>query len=326
MKKNLYYINFIIFLAICLLSLNSFGYSSKSKVCSDAIVAIINDEIITLHEVNIMLAPLYLQLKDTVSSRQELNDKLEEARGDILKKLIEERLLVQQAEKLKIEVKSHEIDAHLNSVIDRFASKKEFESALAEQGVTIDDIRKRYRDQILVSKIVEQQVKSRVYIGPSEIYRYYEQNKDKYSMNEKIHLFNILIRFKQGEDISIAQEKVRGIMNLIRSGSSFQNLARKYSQGPNAEKGGDMGFIQKGDIIEAIDKIAFDLKPGQVAGPIKTDLGYHIIQIKEKQSSTVKPLAEVSRQIHVELYQKKAEVAYNKFIKKLKDDAYISTR
>ena len=293
----------------------------------DKIVAVVNDEVITQSEIDEALKPVYTQYKSTYS-KEELIQKLNQAREDILNQLIEEKLILQQAKKEEIEVSDEEIEEKLTQVKSQFPDEDTFRQVLDSQNLTISDLKQRYKEQIMIKKLINKEVRAKIKVSPLEVFRYYKQHQEEFRIPPKVRVQTILIRKddKMSEDYSDPQKRIEEIKKKLQEGADFSKLAREYSQDSSAINGGDMGYIEKGEMMKEIDEVLFSLNEGQVSDIIETHVGFHIFKINDKKESTIKSFEEVRVEIENMLFQKKAEVRYTEWLKTLKENAYISIK
>ena len=289
------------------------------------VVAVINNEVITQQDVNQLLAVLYAQYVQEYEAG-ELLDKMEEAKKDILIQMIEDRLILSYAKKLNIRVLEEEIDRKLESVKDGFPSEEVFYNTIETQGITIADLKNRYKDQVMMKKVLDFEVKSRIAVLPSEISEYYEQHREDFKLDEKYKVRHILIKAVSEVDFELAKIEIEGVYKKLREGEDFAKLASLYSQGPNKDKGGDMGFIGKGEMLKELDQVIFNLKPGESSGPIKSKIGYHILKIEDITHSGYLSLEDVQGNIKARIFQKKFKEKLNEWLGKLRSEAYISIK
>jgi len=289
----------------------------------DKIIVVINNEVVTQREVDRMLAPVYAQYR-TMYSGDELLTKLEEARQDILKRLIEDKLLVNEARKLNIEITDAEVTEKLEESQNKMGGKENFEGALLEQGLTMNDVKKRYKEQLMARKFVEQKVNYTIGITPIEAKQYYEAHKKEFVQPEAVRLRNILIRTGAGVTPEKALELAREIMRRLKEGGAFEGLAKEYSEGPNADEGGLMDYSRKGDLMPAVEKEVFHLKQGEMTGIIKTDLGYHIFKVEERLEPRNMEFSEARRYAEEIIYREKMHTKLQELMDNLKKNAYIA--
>jgi peptidyl-prolyl cis-trans isomerase D len=183
----------------------------------------------------------------------------------------------------------------------------------------------------------EAKMGQKIQISDADLQRVYDQNKDAYRVPERVHVRHILLKTtdKPKEDIPKIQARAEDLLKQIKGGADFAELAKKNSDDPgSAAKGGDLGWIVREQTVKAFENAAFSLKPKELSGVIKTEYGFHILQILEKEDAHVKPFAEVKDQIATELkrgrvfdtLQKAADQAHDELVKHPLQAAEIASR
>ena len=293
----------------------------------DGIVAVVNNEVVTQAELNAILLPLYTQYKSTYSD-EELLMKIDEAKKNILYKLIEDKLILQEAHKIGMPATDEEVAERLEQIKSQFSSSEEFKSALASQGLTVVDLKEKYREQIMIKKMVNREVRSRVSVTPIEIALFYEKNKDDFNLPAQVKVMTIMIRKSEADPESNTDslKKIKMIELKMAEGEDFTKLAREYSQDPSAVDGGDMGYINKGQMMKKIDEVIFSLQPGEISETIETPVGYHVFKIVEVKEAGAESFDEARMQIENYLFQEKAKERFDEWMTNLKENAYISVK
>lgn len=285
----------------------------------DEITAYVNDEIITKSDVDFIVGPLYAKYKNSLSEI-ETQEKLKKARLDALQQLIDRKLVLQEARKKEIKVNEEDLEKRFNELKSKFSSTKEFEEALKKDSMSVYELKENIKEQLMIQEISKKEVASNVAVSPKEIEEYYESHLSEFGEPEKVMISHILIKKKEGVEV---QEKIQAVYMEVKKNADFAALARQHSEGPNADKGGDLGFIIRGQMLKGIEDAAFSLGAGEVSGIIETDIGYHIIKVHAKKEARVKPIIEVWTDIKNKIFQEKAINAHGEWIKKLRSKAYI---
>lgn len=303
------------------------------------IVAVVNAEVITASDVSQAMAPLYGQYQ-TLYHAEELSSKVREAETRMVTLLIEEKLMLQEARTprqfevakgrwatpVPITVTEEELADAIAQVKSKFPSETEFQQVLTEHHMTLKDLERRYRDQITIQKLVDRDVRSRIVIAPSEVTAYYQAHMDEYKASETVKLSNILIRVSGVLEDQQAKAKAHEIWQALTAGADFAELARKHSEGPNAQGGGGIGWVERGKLMPEIERAVFALSPGQVSPVVRSSLGYHIFRVEDYRPSHTKPIAEIQATIHDQLYDEKFRQRYTDWMAKLKERAYITIK
>jgi peptidyl-prolyl cis-trans isomerase SurA len=286
----------------------------------DRILVQVNDDIITLSELNREMVPVRRELESKYSGA-ELDEAVKKAEKQVLESLIQQRLLLQKANELGVgsDVES-EVAATLQRILKEYKLKDldELEQALEQQGKTLREYREDLRKQIITSGLVDQFVRSRIAIMSQEIERYYKDHAADYSTPEEVSLSEIIIS-NTGDDKE-AESRANDIYSRLVKGESFATLASQYSKGPTANKGGSIGtnILAKWgpDTVGAIA----GLKEGDISKPQKIKEGYVIYRIDSRRFASVRPLEEIRGEIRNRLFQMKFDPEYERFINQLKDE------
>ncbi len=291
----------------------------------DRTVAVVNDEVITESEVGELLNPITEQLNQTYKG-DELEFYFAKARKEILERLIEDKLILQEARRQKILVDSEEVEQKLSELKEKFSSEEEFEKALRASSTTAGRIRERIREQLMMARLFEKEVRFKVQVNPQEITEYFRNNPDKFKDSPTVKARNITVRFKNAAERLSASRKIKEALSLLKQGRDFKEVAMQYSEGPNATSGGDLDIVKKGQMRDEIDRVIFSLKKGEISDIIETESTFNIFLVEDNMTVEEKSIDEANERIRNILFQKKLKERFNEWIEKLKKDAYISVR
>lgn len=294
---------------------------SSVYAAQDRILARVNNDIITLSDLEERLEPVIAKYESTYRG-EELLKQLAKAEEYWLNQLIENKLILQEAARQKIEVTPEEIEDRYLEIKSDFDSDLQFRLFLQSQGMNEAQLKQQIEENIKIGKAtmhIREQARTR--ISPTDVLNYYENHQDEFRDEPMVNPLHILIRISGNEQE--AKAKAESIRERIANGEEFSDLAREYSDGPYASKGGDLGFCKYGEHIPEIDDVIFALDVGQTSEVIKTDLGYHIIKVKQKKKERVKPFAEVQDQIEDLILRKKAAQLWDEWIAKLKTRSFV---
>jgi len=301
--------------------LASFRFSHAEVV--DKIAIVVNDEIITENEVERVLQPIYEKYKG-MYSQDKLLAKLEEAKQRMTQQLIEDKLMLSEAKRLNIEVDEKEVDKKIEDIVKRMGSKENFEKTLAEQRMTIKDLRAYFKEQLMTRKLIDQKVGAKVVINPVDITNYYNKNIAEFNQPEEIKLRNILVSLKKDTDPKKAAELAHEVSKRLKEGCDFSGLAKIYSDGPGASEGGLMGYVKRGDLMPEIEKIVFNLKEDETSDIIQTSLGYHIFKVEERRPARTLSISEARHDVEEAVFREKVNQKIKGWIEGLKKNAYIA--
>jgi peptidyl-prolyl cis-trans isomerase C len=239
----------------------------------------------------------------------------------VLDNMIAFRLLTQEARQRHVVVSDADIDTQLAGMKKQFPTEQAFQQALKAQHMTPEKLRDTARSNLVVRKLLQDEVMSKIDIKPSDLSAFYEKNPDKFQQPEAVHAAHILIIVPAEADAAAkAALKARATeaLKAAKSGKDFAALARQYSQDASAQHGGDLGFFPKGQMVPAFDAAAFALKPGEISDLVETEFGFHIIKLTEKRAGRIVPLAEVKDRLEGFLKQRKQQELVQQYLLGLK--------
>jgi peptidyl-prolyl cis-trans isomerase SurA len=282
---------------------------------TDRIIAVVNTELIMLSELKAEVAGEERRLQGTYRG-EELERRLHQVEYMGLTRMIERKLQLQTAKTKGVEVADDEVQ--------RAAQE------LKRQGEKIDegnpDDKKNIKEQLLLMRVVDREVRSGVMVTESEIQRYYQSHQNRFLMPDEYRISQILILRKSRETDEEARERAASVSSALNQGADFAELALKHSDGPEATKGGNIGFVRQGELLPQIERAISGLEPGQVTPPIETGDGWHIIKLDEKRPQQFRPFAEVKSEIQTLVFQQKTEDVYQVWLADLKNKAFIEVK
>ncbi|HWE27304.1 MAG TPA: SurA N-terminal domain-containing protein, partial [Polyangia bacterium] len=272
------------------LTLAAVSVARASRVV-ERVVAVVNDEIILETELEQAAAPLYRGPDPESAEGKKLWD---EVKRKALDQMIDGKLVQQQASELKLSVTPEEVDRAIQQVKEQnHLDDATFRQALEQQGFTVEGYRKTLKKQILELKVVNTAVRSRVTVSDDEVKTYYKQNEKLVSGDRQSHLRQILVAVPAGSsdaDIATKKNVATKVMELARGGTSFVELAKQYSDDDGTKtSGGDLGWVGKGVLVDALDEAMAQMEPGDLRGPIRTERGWIVLQVVERKNGDLKP-------------------------------------
>jgi peptidyl-prolyl cis-trans isomerase SurA len=295
----------------------------------DRIVAIVNDDVITLSELNTTFEPYMKRIEANLTGKDK-EKTIAEGRTAILNRMIDNKLIEQEARKSGIVVKDEEI---MGVVRDMLKSRKmqmpELLQALDKDGMTFDGYKQELKEQLQRQQLVRREIRAKIVVTDDEIGDYYRQHRDEYEGKEAIRIKQILLPVPIGTDPAIrerARELAESILKKIKNGDPFEALAAQYSQGPATAAGGDIGFVEKGHMLPEVEKVALTLGIGDVSPVIESSQGFYIIQVVDKRGAGLKPIIEVRQEIQRKLEDEKAAKRFDQWIADLRSKSLVDIK
>lgn len=259
-------------------------------------------------------------------SMQEIKDNLPKLQEKALDQAIGARLLLERSQQLDVPVSAADIDAEVAKVVEQVGGEENFKKALAAQNITEEAFRSELEKGARVNKLVEQACTGVEEPTEQEVTDFYEAHKSEYVTEPKVLCQHILVKVEDNsssDEKSAAFEKILAIKERIAAGGNFAEEAEKNSDCPSGREGGSLGWFGPGMMVPEFDKVAFEMKKGEVSGVVTTQFGYHIIYKADEQPGGQQTLVDVHDQIKDLLRHEARGKAVDAFVAELREKAEI---
>ena len=323
-----------IYVQCCILALFVWLQTSVNSTAEmvDKIVAVVNDDIITLSELEDETTDIYKTLTNE-KNPEDLLEAMNEARELALNKMIERTLMEQKAKQFNVSVSEEEIDVAFERTRNSMSlNSGQFRQKLKKSGMSEGIYRDRLRDNILQSKILSVDVRSKIVVTDEMVLDYYDQHYTSRVNEGDYYLLQMGFSWDDTSDEDLANNKnktlklAKRIHNLVKDGQDFKTLAKKFSDLPSASDGGDIGVFTLDEMAPAMRSAVKDLKPGGLSSIVELQSGYQFFKLLsgEDEAIVVTSSYEASKdEIREKLYESKMKEAYKVWVKELKESAYI---
>jgi len=296
----------------------------------DRVAAVVNNDIITLSEVEARIGPDLQKLRGEpdLAKRGELRTQLVK-RG--LELLIGEKLMESQVRELNIEVADSEIEMGMDDVKKQNnISSEQFEQLLGQEGYTLASYKAFMRKHLARLKLVNLKVRSKVKISDEDLKAEYARWSHDEANEFEVHARHLLVQVPAKatpEQVEVARLKAVMLMEEAKKpGTNFAELAKKKSEGPSAADGGDLGFFRRGVMVAEFEKAAFTLPPGGISEPIRTKFGWHVLKVEERKGLAAPPLDEVKDQLRERMLRGQLEKYTDQYVQELRAAAVVEVK
>lgn len=296
-----------------------------AAVLLDRVVALVNKEVITWSDLYKLMEYEATDQVKTLNEEERMKI-FKESESAFLEKLIDMRLQLQEARRLGLEVTPEEVRETIESVKKKYSlTDNALRESLKKEGLTFEEYEKRLSEQIIISKLVNQQVRKKIIVSEEEVKKYMDANKENLSDGEAFKIKQILFKGpKNDADKEVIEEKASLIIQRLKAGEDFSVLAEEYSEDPSGRLGGNLGFIKKSYLTEEFVNKLNAMNVGDVSIPFWTEKGLHIIKLDEKISA--QNIDEVRENVRKQLTEDKVLETYKSWIKDIRTKAYITIR
>lgn len=296
--------------------------SPNGKVVEN-VVARVNDQIISRSDVE--------------RSEQELQQEGSQANAaptdvatrqqNMLRDMIDQQLLLSRAKQMGLNVDA-DVIRQLDEIRkqNKMATMEDLAAAARQQGVSFEDFKAKVRDQMLTQQVVREEVGRRLQLTHADEQKYYDAHRKDFDQPEQVRLSEILISVAENgsdKDLAAAKAKADDVEAKIKQGDNFADLAKKFSGGPSAAQGGELGLFKRGALAKVLEDQTFDLPVGQATAPIRTRQGFVILKVTEHQQAGPAPLSAVEPKVQEAMYMQEMQPALRTYLTKLRENAYI---
>lgn len=292
----------------------------------DRVMGRVNTDIITLSEVQELAQSIILRIRNELPPERHEKE-IRKAQSIVLDRIIEQRLQVQQAERLGIAVSERELDEAVADVIAKNnISPEQLDALLGREGLTMDQYRQKLKDQIVRRRIFNFEVTSRVQLSDADVRDYYREHTQEFIPPPAVAVSQVFLALPSNGDEAARRavhEKAARVLKALEEGEPLPELARAYSEDPTGALGGKIGRFAKGDMVPGLDKVAFEMREGEIRGPIVTDRGLHVLKVDRRWGDKPIPLEEIAPRIRSVLLSQRRQERYKEWMETLRKDAFI---
>jgi peptidyl-prolyl cis-trans isomerase SurA len=294
----------------------------------DRVICVVNSDAVTLYELQEAEAYAIYESKQpppTGEERAALRDK-------VLASIIERRLQLQQAEREKLVVEDAEMKEQLDDIQKRLGAKTEaeFGEMVKAQGLTMEGLKKRLREQLLVERIKRRKVSLRISVTEEDIDQYLNANREKLETGlsfEARHILFLPVPGTGEDGWQAARRRAEEVYTRVTAGEDFGDLAREFSEDTaTAKNGGRLGILKRGELAPDIEKAILRLSPGEHSAPFRSEVGYHLFELESKETLAGEQLVQARNQIRDILYKQKYDVRLNEWLVEIRSKAIIEMR
>jgi parvulin-like peptidyl-prolyl isomerase len=282
-------------LLLALLFICACSSGSKKEV-----VAWVNDNPIYLADFKDQLEKNWM-VKDSSSKQPDYRLKLK-----CLENMIKQQLILEEASRVGIRVSEQELQNEINKVVT--PGSPELSKSLEENGITMEQWKERFKNDLLMKKTTEATLANQYQVTENEMKDYYQKHRSDFSVPAQVQLRQIVVS---------KEDKAKELLAQLSTGADFGNLARKYSEGPEADKGGDLGWVEPNDLPQSLHDEIDKLKPNQVSGLIKSPFGFHILQLANIRPPSQMNYEAARPSIQKIIAEQKKNKLYQKWIQSL---------
>ncbi len=294
---------------------------SEASMLLDRVVAVVNQEIITWSD---LYKAMEFEARDRMEglTHEEKRKVFKENEAAFLESLIDVKLQLHAAKQAGIEVTPEDVNDAINDIKKKYSlDHQSLAESLKKEGFTFDEYKEKLEEQMILSRIVAQQVRNKIVVPDNEVGKQMTENKELLTDGEGYRIRQIFFKKAGGYNKAEVEDKARGILHRLRNGEDFSSLAQKYSEDPSRAAGGDLGFIKKSQMAKEFVDVIAKMKKGDVSEPFWTEMGLHIIKLEEKAEKLGE--TELKEDIRNKIFERLFYDRYKSWLRGLRENAYI---
>ncbi|MFW6415083.1 MAG: SurA N-terminal domain-containing protein [Thermodesulfobacteriota bacterium] len=280
----------------------------------DRVVAVVNGDIVTLHELNKRMQDRRMSEDGLEMSREQEGEK-----ERVLESMINDILMRQEADRLGITVSEFEVENSMEQMLDsRGISRERFQDMLQSRGMDLQEYKSRTKKQLKKNKLLTSMVRQKVVVTEQEIEEYYNEHEEKYLESKKCSICVIMMQDK---------DRLQEVLQRIDKGEiSFARAVEKFSRGPATDNGGCLGTLKWNEMREDWKKVIRDMEAGEVSRIVSLENGYGAFMLESELSKEKTPLQEVRDEIRDKIYSEKLQERYKEYVEDLRSDAVVQVK
>lgn len=294
----------------------------------EEIIARVNNEIITLSDYQKAAASLRPEAHQDCQgcSEEKINEMVAQEKKDLLRALIDQSLLVQRAKDLSINVDT-DVLKQLDMIRqqNKLPSMDALQKAVESQGMSWEDYTQQLKNSLLQQKVIQQEVGPTIKISGDEIKKYYDSHKSEFVKPEEVDLSTIYFSTenKTPQEAAAIKHKAEAIVQRLKAGEDFGKLAERFSEGPNANEGGEVGVFKRGMLDPSLEKMVFAMKRGDSTDVLPAPNGLQILHVNQHFEAGLQSMDKVENEIDEDVYSEKIQPAMRKYYSQLRKDSYV---
>ena len=312
----------IAFIGICLLAVPA--WSADKAASSDKEAATVNGKPILKSQYDHELS--VFQKRAEQQGRPLSDADLATVKKQLLENLIEAEMLYQQSQKEGVKVEDQSINEQIEKIKKRFPDEAAYKKALEGMEMSEKEIRSQIQRGLAINQLLDTNVRQKITVTAEESNNFYKSNPNLFKQPEQVKASHILIKVAPDAEEAQkkqARKKIEDVQKKVRQGEDFGSLAKANSEGPTAQRSGDLGYFSRGQMVKPFEDAAFALKVGEVSEIVETQFGYHLIKVTDKKPARTIPYKEIQPMLDQHLKNEKEKTEIKGYIENLKKSATI---
>ena len=305
--------------------------AQKKSVVVEEVIARVNNDAITRSDLERARSEMQQEAQQDCPKclPEEINQRVAAEDKNVLRDLIDNSLLVQRGKDMGVNVET-DVIKRLDEIRiqNNIASMEELETQIDKSGVSFEDFKNNIRNQMLQQEVIRHEVGSKIILDHAQVQKYYDEHKAEFVRPELVTLREIFVSTegKQESEIPALRKKADDLLQRVKNGEDFGELAKHFSDGSTAKQGGDLGRFEHGQLAPNIEQAVFALQRLQTTDVIPTKTGFLILQVGEHYAAGQQPEEKVDTEIQDRLYNEQLRPTLRAYLETLRVDSYVAVK
>ncbi len=291
---------------------------------AEKVLATVNEVAITQQDLEIEQAQIIAEMR--LRNRPMGEDQIAPLKKALVENLIDRELLYQRAQEKKLQIRKRWVERSLGELKEKIGSSENYQAYLKLAKMDETQLKERLRKGLIVQRLLRRDVVNQIKVSEAEMQAFFRQHPEFFIRKEQVRIRHILIAVKNDQDGELRGQallRIQALQNMLYEETNFAALALEHSDGPSKYKGGDLGYLERGQMIKAFADAAFALQPEEVSDIVETHLGYHLIQMVDRIPASQMAYRHARDKIERTLRRNKEKKAADAYLARLKKRAAV---
>jgi len=284
----------------------------------DAILAIVNDEAITVKDLQDYLKSVYSQLRIEGKTPEDIKEVMAQYQQKGIEQLIDDRIILGAADKLGVMIRPKAIDERLEGIKKRYPTYQDFLNSIVKEGLTVSEIRKKIENQFKGQVMIEREVREKIAVNPQEVTEYFNAHSEDFTRKARVYVESIFVKSIYGREEALT--KIDKAMAEIKGGANFKSVSARYTELPS------VGEINEDDLRPELRTKILALDIGGISDVIEVEDGFYIFKLEGRIPGAPATLKEAKDEIYQRLFEEKFKVRFKECIADLGKKAYVEIK
>ena len=317
----------LVWMLIPVLAVTTHPAGRLSAAPANHVLATVNDAVITQRDLELEQAQIYAESR--LRNRPIEEKQIIALKKELIENLIDRELLFQRAQAKKLQIRNRWVERSLSELKAKIGDDDQYDTYLKIVRLDENQLKERLRKGLIVQRLLRREVVRQIKVSEAEMQAFFRQHPEFFVRQEQVRVRHILIETKNEPQDDLRGQallRIQALQHMLYEGANFAALALEHSEDPSKTKGGDMGYLERDQMIPAFADVAFSLQRGEVSDIVQSHLGYHLIQMVDRIPASQMAYRNARDKIERTLRRNKEKQAADAYLARLRKRADIQLK